>query len=80
MKTTGNTSEHLSLWVLSIAAVFVFSGNAHAYLDPGAGSYMLQVVLAGVFGAVVALRSFWSGFFARFRRTRHMESPEKTLQ
>jgi len=76
----GTTFQHLSLWALGITAVFIFSTDAQAYLDPGAGSYMLQVVLAGFFGALVAFRSFWAGMFARFRRTRHLEAPEKTLQ
>ncbi|MGC4046522.1 MAG: hypothetical protein QM758_22240 [Armatimonas sp.] len=80
MNAKGTTFEHLSLWALGILAVFVFSGDAHAYLDPGAGSYMLQVVLAGFFGALVAFRSFWAGMFARMRRTQPMEAPEKTLQ
>ena len=80
MNTKGTTFEHLSLCALGIAAVFVFSTDAHAYLDPGAGSYMLQVVLAGFFGALVAFRSFWAGMFARIRRNRHMEAPEKTIQ
>ncbi len=32
---------------------------AHAYLDPGTGSYALQIGLAGLFGALFALKSFW---------------------
>jgi hypothetical protein len=39
-----------------------------AYVDPGTGSYLLQMALAGLLGAGYALRHFWSqirGFFAR---------------
>jgi len=32
---------------------------AHAYLDPGTGSYALQIGLAGLFGALFAFKSFW---------------------
>ncbi len=31
-----------------------------AYVDPGAGSYLLQVALAGLLGAGYVLRHFWS--------------------
>ncbi len=32
---------------------------AHAYLDPGTGSMMLQLLLGGVAGALVVLRLYW---------------------
>ena len=44
-----------------------------AYLDPGSGSYLLQLLIAGALGALFALRLYWSrvkGFFAGlFRRS-----------
>ncbi len=43
-----------------------------AYLDPGSGSYLLQLLIAGALGALFALRLYWkrvreflSGFFQR---------------
>jgi hypothetical protein len=42
-----------------------------AYLDPGTGSYLLQLALAGVLGASYAVKHFWSrvkGLFARDTR------------
>ena len=41
-------------------------GNAHAYLDPGSGSYFLQLLLAGLLGATFMIKTFWirlKGFF-----------------
>ncbi len=35
------------------------SGHAHAYIDPGTGSYILQIVIAGLVGAAFTLRLFW---------------------
>lgn len=32
-----------------------------AYLDPGTGSYALQIVLATLFGGMFALKQSWSG-------------------
>lgn len=33
--------------------------QAHAYLDPGSGSYILQFILAGFVGGLFALKTFW---------------------
>jgi hypothetical protein len=37
----------------------VFSGAAHAYLDPGTGSILVQSFLAGVAGAVAIVSLYW---------------------
>jgi hypothetical protein len=34
--------------------------NVEAYIDPGTGNYLLQVVLAALFGVVFALKVFWT--------------------
>ena len=41
--------------------LFCFSlhESAHAYIDPGTGSYLLQMLVASFFGAVFALGVFW---------------------
>jgi hypothetical protein len=39
-----------------------------AYLDPGTGSYLLQLALAGLLGASYAVKHFWArikGLFSR---------------
>ena len=33
--------------------------RAHAYLDPGTGSYILQLVMAALLGGVFALKLSW---------------------
>ena len=35
------------------------AANAHAYLDPGTGSMMLQVGIAALLGACFSLKLFW---------------------
>jgi hypothetical protein len=32
--------------------------DAHAYLDPGTGSMVLQVIIAGILGAVFTFKSY----------------------
>ncbi len=43
------------LLVLSLA----LSPPAYAYLDPGSGSYIFQLLLATLVGLLFALRMFW---------------------
>jgi hypothetical protein len=45
--------------------------HAHAllaYLDPGSGSFILQLLVAGILGGLVALRMYWGKIKARFTR------------
>jgi len=45
-------------------------GQAHAYVDPSAGSLLLQLILGGLAGLMVALRLSWkrlTGLFGRGR-------------
>ena len=46
-----------------------------AYIDPGTGSFMLQMLIAGVVGAIAYFRN---AFFSLFRRNKNKESlPEE---
>lgn len=41
-------------------AVFsLFSTPAHAYIDPGTGGMLLQLLLGGVAGALVIVKLYW---------------------
>ena len=35
------------------------ASNPPAYLDPGSGSFLLQLLLAGILGGLFAVRAFW---------------------
>jgi hypothetical protein len=43
--------------------------NAWAYLDPGTGSYVLQLIVAGLLGALFTVKTFWARIVAVFRRS-----------
>jgi len=49
----------VSVLLLTVAIMAATTGTAHAYIDAGTGSLILQVVLAGFFGSVFALKMFW---------------------
>jgi hypothetical protein len=44
------------------------AGSAHAYLDPGSGSMVVQALLAGVAGLLVALKFLWHRIAALFKK------------
>lgn len=65
-----------------VPAVFIVGMNQdiHAYLDAGTGSIILQAVLGGLVGALVAIKLFWNqikAFFTRlFHRSKQHEQPQ----
>jgi hypothetical protein len=51
---------HLKFWIgFAYVLLFITSEPAFAYLDPGTGSMLLQVVLGGFAALGVALKLFW---------------------
>lgn len=49
---------------------------AHAYIDPGTGSYFFQMLIAGLLGAGAAIAMFWRRIVSFFSRSRD-ESDER---
>ena len=52
-------------------------GTAHAYIDPSAGSLLLQLILGGLAGVLVALRLSWRRLTGMFRRGGEPSSEER---
>ena len=44
---------------LLAALLLLLPCKASAYIDPGTGSYMLQLVLAALLGGLFAVKMFW---------------------
>jgi hypothetical protein len=55
---------HRLMRVAALAAVATLfsSGPAWAYLDPGTGSMLLQLLLGGIAGAMVMGKLYWHRF------------------
>ena len=50
----------MNIWRFLIVITLVLSAEpAFAYLDPGTGSMLLQVILGGVAAIAVAIKLFW---------------------
>lgn len=60
---------NLALFVFVFAAVSDPGRIAHAYLDPGTGGIILQMLLGGAAGVMVVAKLYWHQFTSFFRRT-----------
>ena len=66
--------------LLLTAALLCGPQAAHAYLDPGSGSFLIQILVAGLLGAGVALKVYWrkvKAFFTPGARRPSDESPDE---
>ena len=46
-------------FVALIGSALIFPGKSYAYLDPGSGSYILQLIIAGLVASSFAVKTFW---------------------
>ena len=66
--------------LLIILLLTVSTKPAHAYLDPGSGSYIIQLIIAGGVGALFTVKTFWlqiKNFFTSLFRQKNKQK-EKT--
>lgn len=54
-------------------------GNAHAYLDPGTGSMLLQVILGGVAAVGVAIKLYWHKLRVAFGMGKKEEPEDESV-
>jgi len=47
----------------------VLAGQAAGYIDPGTGSYILQIAIAFLVGIAFSVKIFWKKIAAFFRKT-----------
>ena len=49
----------VKITLLVLSFLMASTGQAHAYLDPGSGSYIIQFLLAGLVGSLFGIKTFW---------------------
>jgi hypothetical protein len=54
--------------VSTVAVLGLLAPPAHAYLDPGTGSYVFQMVAAAVVSAGFVVRAYWHRLRSLFTR------------
>lgn len=66
--------------VILLLTIFVLSvpTEAKAYLDPGTGSYVFQIVVAGLLGGVYAIKASWGKITGIFKKNDKHKEPVKT--
>lgn len=73
-----NFMQNLFLFVFTVLLLCVFPTESFAYLDHGTGSYILQMIMAGLLGGLFAIKMFWNTIKERtrnlFRRKKKDES------
>ncbi len=68
---------------LGVLALFclIFTKKAYAYIDPGTGSYILQIIMAALLGGLFTVKLYWKKiriffknlFSRREKREKHKE-------
>jgi hypothetical protein len=52
----------LKIYLNTLIFLCVYPSNAYAYLDPGTGSYIFQIILAFILAALFSLKKYWKKF------------------
>jgi hypothetical protein len=52
--------RHIQALLLCCGFCLFWPSSAHAYLDPGTGSSLLQILLAALFAALFCLKLAWA--------------------
>lgn len=63
--------------LIALTLALLCAAPAHAYLDPGTGSMILQVILGGVAAATVAMKLYWQRIKAFFGGSSEESEPLK---
>lgn len=62
--------------MLVFAVLMLFIEPAHAYLDPGTGSILLQGLIAAIAGTMVTARLYWGKIKSMFSRNSENDSQQ----
>lgn len=79
IEAMNNFRQTVHVLVLAGTLLLLLPRETYAYIDPGTGSYILQIVLAAFLGALFALKIFWGNvksFFAKLLPGRQKQSKD----
>lgn len=77
MRRLSHPLTRLPLTLAALVAVSLAAApDAHAYLDPGTGSAVIQMVLAGLMGALFVLKAYGRKLKSFFSRSAEAEDPQ----
>lgn len=58
--------------------ILALYGRALAYIDPGTGSYFIQILIAGLLGLAFAVKTFWKNIVAFITQVFSRRSKQKS--
>jgi hypothetical protein len=63
--------KHIKNILITVAGLILFSltlpSNVYGYLDPGTGSYFLQLIAAALVGSLFAIKLYWKKIKTSFK-------------
>ncbi|GAF94702.1 unnamed protein product [marine sediment metagenome] len=68
--------RYSSMIFIIILVILLFPCYLLAYLDPGTGSYIIQMVLAGIVGTLFVIKIYWKKVKNYFRNLFHSKDKE----
>jgi len=71
------TRSILSIFVMGLVANMFLVSAAHAYLDPGTGSALLQGLLAALAAIVITAKLYWHRLLRFFGIRKIKKEPEQ---
>ncbi len=64
------------VFLITLASAAGLAEPAYAYLDPGTGSTLLQLLLGGAVGVAAVIKLYWSRIRSIFSRDKAGRTPE----
>lgn len=64
--------------IFLLTLYLLFAKPAYAYLDPGTGSYIIQIIIATMIGGTVAFRNSFGKIKEYF--TKNLKTPTKKVE
>jgi hypothetical protein len=59
----------ISLLINPFIALLIPMIGTHPYLDPGSGSFILQILIAALVGSLFLIKVYWNKLKAFFKKT-----------
>ena len=67
-----------TILTLSFLYIILSTDSSHAYIDPGSGSMLLQVLIASILGMLTVIKIYWARLKIFFSRKSDTNSSEET--
>jgi hypothetical protein len=67
----------IKLFLILAFLQLLFPRNAHAYLDPATGSYVLQIIIAAVVGGLFLIKQYFAKIRTFFKNVFSKEEEVK---